>query len=241
VQANTAVATNGVSIVEAWHGIDLPPGLLMPKASALAIAKATKKLAGFGYSPNSATFWFEDGSFIKTQLFSERFPNYVSVIEGSDYWTLPEAFFAAVAAIAPFTEEGKIYFRQGRLVSAVNEEIASTYQLAGLPDNVGYSAKLLLFFQALITKVEFTENGGQDMLRFVGDRVRGAIAGLARPTEKLYVAETETATEPPPAFQTADDWSNPGFAQEQRDTSALGSAYSFIKVNKYASDDEIPF
>jgi hypothetical protein len=68
---NSMFSCNGQSVIfEYWHGIDLPPwGMALPKPFVQAIAKQTKKLTGFGFSERSVTMYFEDGAWIKTQLY----------------------------------------------------------------------------------------------------------------------------------------------------------------------------
>jgi len=65
------IATDRKFIMEAWHGVDLPPGLTLPKAFVGPLTKTKKTLAQFGFSNSSATFNFEDGSWLKTPTLSE--------------------------------------------------------------------------------------------------------------------------------------------------------------------------
>ena len=74
LQANSAVATDRVVAMEFWHGIDLPPNLVLPKLFAQAVLKTNKALSGFGFSDRSVTFWFEDGAWLKTQRYSDEYP-----------------------------------------------------------------------------------------------------------------------------------------------------------------------
>lgn len=179
LQSGSAVATNGAALLEHWHGIDLPP-VLIPKASAVAVAKASKTLTGFGFSPSSATFWFEDGSFIKTQLFAEQFPNYRAVIdaEGLNPWPLPDEFFKAVRAIESFSRNGIVYFKNGVLSSNEREEEASTYKIEGLPEGMGFNAKYLLMVEPSFKNVHFDEETSKAY--FFGENVRGVLSGIDR-------------------------------------------------------------
>ena len=58
LEANTITASNGHIIVQAWHGIDLPPRLVLPREFCAAVAKCGREIAGFGYSERSVTFLF---------------------------------------------------------------------------------------------------------------------------------------------------------------------------------------
>lgn len=194
LQANSAVATNGHALLEYWHGIDLPPGLLLPKASAQAIAKCAKPLVGFGFDQtkwSSATFYFDDGSWIKTQLFGERYPAFEQVlnIEGLNPWPVPPEFFAAVRAVESFSENGNVYFEDGAIASTSYSEQATTYKVEGLPERMGFNAKYLLMVEEAFKSAHF----GNNKVIFFGENMRGAIMGLDMGTE---VRQNVEAREP---------------------------------------------
>lgn len=189
LQSGSAVATNGHLLAEYWHGIDLPP-MLIPKASAVAIVKAGKALTGFGYSGSAATFWFEDDSFIKTQLFAEQFPNYQPLFncEGLNPWPVPEEFYKAVRSIESFSRSGIVYFENGVLASNEQETEASTYKIEGLPEGMGFNAKYLLMVESSFKNVHFDEASNKAF--FFGENVRGVLMGIDRNSATPYNGET---------------------------------------------------
>lgn len=197
LQGGSAVATNGAALLEYWHGIDLPPGLLIPKASAVAIAKTSKTLTGFGFSPSSATFWFEDGSFMKTQLFGEQYPHYRGILEadGLNPWPLPDEFFKAVRAIESFSRNGIVYFKNGVLSSNEREEEASTYKIEGLPEGMGFNAKYLLAVEHAFKNVHFDEEANKAY--FFSEGIRGVLMGIDKKAETSYDATNEDDNFPP--------------------------------------------
>src|SRR6266403_6010754 len=67
----SVIATNRRMIFEYWHGLDLPPNVPLPKQFVAALIKQKKNLSGFGFSRSSATFYFEDGCWLRTQLYSD--------------------------------------------------------------------------------------------------------------------------------------------------------------------------
>lgn len=190
LQSGSAVATNGHVLAEYWHGIDLPP-MLIPKASAVAILKAGKALTGFGYSGPSATFWFEDDSFIKTQLFAEQFPNYQPLFncEGLNPWPVPDEFYKAVRSIESFSRSGVVYFENGMLASNEQETEASTYKIEGLPEGMGFNAKLLLAVEHGFKNVHF--DAEKNKAYFFGENLRGVLMGIDRRSETAYNAEDD--------------------------------------------------
>lgn len=172
----SAVATNGFAILEYWHGLNLPP-MLLPKASAAAIVKAPGSLVGLGYSGPSATFWFDNGSFIKTQLYGERFPHYQGVFEASvDPWPLPDEFFKAVHAVESFSKNGVVYFDNGVISSRESQEEATTYIVEGLPDNMAFQAKYLISLEHAFKKAHFDLDGNK--VYCFGENIRGVLMAI---------------------------------------------------------------
>lgn len=179
LQAGSVVATNRTVILEYWHGIDLPPGLVIPKAAAQAIVKTDRNLSGFGFSHSSATFWFDDGSFIKTQLFSEQWPNVAAILNKNvNPWPLPDGFFDAVKAVASFTKTGNLYFTDTAMLSHPDKTDGANYEIEGLAAGQAYNGKLLLLCEPHMLNADFTSYNGQCF--FFGTNVRGAIAGITK-------------------------------------------------------------
>lgn len=201
LQGGSAVATNGHALLEYWHGIDLPPGMMIPKNSAVAIGKSSKTLTGFGFSQSSATFYFEDGSFIKTQLFGERYPAYEQVlnVEGLNPWPVPPEFFKAVRAVESFSENGNIYFEDGAMLSKAYRDEASTYKVEGLPERMGFNAKYLLLVEDAFKSAHF----GNNKVIFFGESMRGAIMGLDMGSEVRQ--NTEASNNPGTGYDDMDD------------------------------------
>ncbi len=180
LQANSAVATNGHILVEYWHGIDLPPDMLIPKEAVTAILKCGKSLTGFGYSGPSATFWFEDDSFIKTQLYNEHFVNYEHALQcdNSDLHEIPNEFFKAISVIKAFTRNGIVYLEEGQLSSNELETEATTYKIEGLPKGISFNCKYLLMIKSSFKKVNFDIK--ENKAFFFGDNVRGLLMGIEK-------------------------------------------------------------
>lgn len=110
VQDQSLIATNGQVVVEALHGITLPPNIILPKAAVLAISKAVKVLTGIGFGQGTATFYFDDGSWMRTQLFLETWPvvSHIFNVQVNPQ-EVPAGLFEAIAKVAPFSENGKAY------------------------------------------------------------------------------------------------------------------------------------
>lgn len=178
MQSGSLVATDGTIIFEYWHGIDLPP-LAIPKSLAQAIVKCSKKLVTFGFSNSSVTFYFEDGSWLRSQLYSESWPNTYEVLNiKSDPWPVPTDFFKALAAVAPFSQDGQVYFDSGVLRSHMADGIGASYEVNGLPKGPVHSIKQLNMIKPYAEKIDFFAQGPRSTcLVFFGQNLRGIIAG----------------------------------------------------------------
>ena len=172
LQANSTAATNGHVLLEYWHGIDLPPNILLPKPAVKAIVATDKKLVGFGFSDNSATFFFEDKSYIKTQLFQDTYPDISKVLDApSNPWPLPEGFYTAVDTLESFTETGLLYFGPASMRSHYDANEGASYEITGLPENAIFNAEYLQMIRPGFVKVDFQK----DRALFFAENMRGAI------------------------------------------------------------------
>lgn len=178
LQAGSIVGTNGHVLVEFWHGIDLPPGLLIPKAALQAITKTSKKLARFGFSPNSATFFFEDDSFIKTQLYSEPYPDYGRIFPASvNPWPLPEGFFEGIRKIQSLSDDKIAYFdAAGFTVKDAQKNQAGSYEIEGLKQGLAFNMEYLSIIEPIFKQVDFEAEPGKAV--FFGENARGALMGI---------------------------------------------------------------
>lgn len=183
LQANTMVGSNGAMLIETFHGIDLPPGIMVPRATALAISKCPKKLAQFGFSQNSVTFYYEDGSFIKSQLFSGQYPDYRAVFsDNCNYWPLPDGFFEGIKAIeafskastnaVEFTSEGmRVFAEDGRTESGA-------FEIEGLPPNRRFNIDFLKISMSVLHRIDLATDESALMFLSEDGNTRGVIKGL---------------------------------------------------------------
>lgn len=188
LNGQSVVTTDGKIIIEHWHGINLPI-IAIPKSIIPAILNNPKKLTQFGFSSTSVTFYFEDNSWVKSQLYAEPFPldtlnNILN--KNSNPSAIPVDFFKALDAIVAFSENGSVYFERDKLCSHRNIETGATFDVPGLPKGPIYTAKYLAMLRALADKIDFgvsangsvhSENHSGHLLFFFGKQCRGVVAG----------------------------------------------------------------
>lgn len=177
LNGRSVIASNRAIVFECWHGIDLPTGLSLPKAVIEPLVKSGKKLSKIGGSQSSVTFYFEDESWIKTQLFVKEWPDTGRILDRpSNPQPIPAGLWEALAAIAPFSPDGACYFQNGRLQSHLNANAGASYELQGAPDGLSFTIKQL----SLIKPHAKTIDWQKDVTFFFGDNIRGALAGRSK-------------------------------------------------------------
>lgn len=176
----SAISTNGYAMLEAWHGIDLPPAVIVPKVSAAILAKVAKPITKIGYSGRSITFWFDDDSWLKTQLYDDRWPDHKRVL---DIPTIPEplpaGFFEAVRALKDFGNE--IFFMDGALSTSLVAAQGANIEVEGVRAGPAFDLKALLLMENCNNRVDFYSV--KDKAFFFGENSRGVLMGIKKQQE----------------------------------------------------------
>jgi hypothetical protein len=179
MRANTIFATNGHVALEYWHGIDLPPGLTIPKIAINAIAKTTKKLTGFGFGPASVTFYFEDGAWIRTQIFSEVYPDVMNnAFRGlgpNDLNDVPPTLFAAIENVRHFSATSAVFLGPGIVKSHPADGVGADYPVEGLLGYCVMNGEYAKIIAPHAKKVQLNTDEETRPVIFFGDKVRGCL------------------------------------------------------------------
>lgn len=183
MNGQSVISTNRVMLMEKWHGLDLPPNIPLPKEFVKALVSVKKNLTGFGFSNCSATFYFEDGCWLRTQLYAEAWPDVSRILElKANLWSIDANFFKALSAVAPFSEDGQVYSDTNLLMSH-SENNGASYEVTGLPKGFVYPIKQLIMLKPFVKTIDWMANGIHDSsycLIAYGDNSRAIISGRAR-------------------------------------------------------------
>lgn len=184
MNGQTVISTNRVMLMEAWHGLDLPPNVPLPKQFVAALVKQKKDLVGFGFSNCSATFYFTDGCWLRTQLYSDEWPDVSSILNrNANLWSIDPQFFKSLEAVIPFSEDGNIYSDTNLLKSHADDGVGATFECNGVPKGFVYPAKQLMLMRPHAKRIDYMASGIHDSsycLVFEGDTCRGVISGRQR-------------------------------------------------------------
>jgi len=201
LEANTCTGTNGAAILQHWHGVNLPPAMVVSKLFAAAIAKQAKPLTGFGFSWNadqtqvsSVTFWFEGGAWIKTQCYADKWPDINAVLNVASVPTETNGeLFEAIEAVSHFNEDGYVTFAENKVMSHDNDGVGAQFPVKGLTGGKKFNGKLIKTVAPYASKIDLTSYA--DRAFFFGgtaeNPVRGAIMGLKAIVTEYDASEPE--------------------------------------------------
>jgi hypothetical protein len=172
----SVIATNGDIIFEAWHGCSSPHPVILPKLLVSALRRTKGKAVYLiGWSADSFTTFYPDGSWIKTHLQSDpAMPDLKGFLSlPAQFTPAPLGLWAAVERLAPFSGDGRIYFRANGVSTDRYETDGAINLCEGLPDGISFPIAALRIIAPFAEKLAF--NVTEQMTYFQGDKVRGAI------------------------------------------------------------------
>jgi hypothetical protein len=171
----TVIGSDGNLILEAFHGIGMP-NMLVPKTFITALQKNTKAISRMGFCEHSFTIWYEDGNWLKTQLYphTTELPDLYKFLNVETLPSaLPKNLFEVARHLQPFSDNGQIYFTEdgARVISGLTN---ATEAIKGVPPGICFSMKSILAIEKLAKTIHFNATPGASI--FFGDNIRGAIS-----------------------------------------------------------------
>lgn len=174
---NRMVGTNGLVIVDAFHGYDMPPGLIIPMTFVKEVARVDAKLIRFGFSADSLTFYFDNGAWIRTQLYQEQYPDVSRILDPlimTGCTDIPPEFFNAVAAVAPFSDTRLVIIDNNQIRSHRETNIGAQHQCEGLPyETIMVNAEFMTKLKPFVSKLDASTY--PNMVVFLGEDVRAVL------------------------------------------------------------------
>jgi len=180
---SSLVGTNGMAMVEAFHGNAMPPSLIIPMAFVQAVAKVDPAITGFGYTgQESLTIYFDTGAWIKTQLYQEAYPDvnkYLATLDMRGCTDIPPGFFDAIAAVVPFSPVSNVVIDRDQIRSHDDNSLGAQHQCEGLPyDMLKFNGDYILKLKAYMTKMDMMTHA--NFMLMLGDTERALITKITR-------------------------------------------------------------
>lgn len=168
----TVKATNSQILVEWFHGLNTPDYWVLPASSVDALCKIDKKLVGLGFSGRSATFYFDDESWLRTQLFEDKWPNTETLwalSSTTESKPILDKFFDSVSTLSAFSENGFVEFNENLLTVLGSQKAdKAEIELEGLEKGPTVKIKNLMLVSKIAKTMQFTD---RKMYMF-GDKCR---------------------------------------------------------------------
>ena len=180
LEAHVCTGTDRKVMMQYWHGVDLPPELVIPKIFINAVVKTSSPIVGFGYTPErSVTLWFEDGSWLKTLLYADKWPDVFNILNVESFpQAINENFFKGVEALQNFVEDDCIYFCENLLQSNLSQEQGAQFDVPGLQAGKIFSASQLKDIAPFAKTMDYTTF--VDRAMFFGENMRGCLTSIAK-------------------------------------------------------------
>jgi len=173
----SAFATNNIIVAEYWLGHEVPD-INLPVSAINELLRIKEEPIDIWLDENTATFFFEGDRWMRTQLLGPEWPD-VSQMLNSDMelYPFPENFFDTVEKLVPFVEEdGRVFFRAGRITTSPEEGAGASVEFDGLPDFGAYHYKHLMSLRDVVTEINFTTH--PKPCPFRGSNLRGIFLGM---------------------------------------------------------------
>lgn len=232
LEGNQVTSTNRQIIIQYWHGVDLPPNIVIPKIFAMAVAKQTKPIVGFGfqwYDANTCdkvshlTFYFDGGAWISTVCYADLWPDMSRVLNVQSFPVdVPAGLFDGIGAVYDFNDKGYVTFADGKVQSHASNLEGAQYDVAGLQAGKQFGAKAILKIAPFVKAIDYT-TFPQKAMFFGGEPghgIRGAIAAIVESSEGPPVQQIKPQEE-----INANDASDTGDTGEENRDEESGASW----------------
>ncbi len=154
----TFVGTNLVAIIEVAHKNHIPPGLVIPQRFFDLLQKVDIPIVGFGYSERTFTAWFENGAWLRTQLYKDPWPDISELLNrsaGMAQTPITSKLAEAVETVASFSSDSRVYVNDSKVSSHVTEGVGATFHCPGAGGPVSFNAKSFLTIAPYVGMIAF--------------------------------------------------------------------------------------
>lgn len=180
LRGQSAFATNNVCLIEYWLGIPIPFVVNVPRAAIKEMLRVDEAPTYLQLEPNSITFHYSDGRWIRSQLLSTDWPDLSRILDHHcNPLPIDPSLFIALEKLGNNADgEKRVYISDGlaRTHKEGSEEGAA-YEIDGPRFTGVYSIHMLSLLNGVATLADFNRYPDNPTL-FFGDMLRGAIIGM---------------------------------------------------------------
>lgn len=179
LRGQSALSTNNIIIAEYWTGVSFPRDVNIPRAAIKELLRINQQPTAVQLADTSITFHFEDGKWLRSQLFESAWPDFVKLLDcQSNPLPIPTEFALGLTTVKHFVDKlGRVWFNGDGVISTAPEgEEGASYVIDGFNHTGIYNVEMLIKLASCAHKVDWTAYPKPCM--FFGDRLRGAIVGM---------------------------------------------------------------
>ena len=176
---DSAIGTDGGTILEAYHGMGLPGPFLVPTEFAIAVEKVKHKPTHIGWSDATLTVWYGPNCWLRTNIYTDSYPDtdvmFARMLShNAELRPIPTEMLGALMRIKPFLEDDTITLWAG----GFNTKFDGTGASSHFDHHLIVPQPLLLPFATMVYAATWGQwlSFSKDGMYWYGQRVRGATA-----------------------------------------------------------------
>ena len=177
-RGHSLIATNNIIIVEHWVPEAFPVVINVPQVAIQELLRIGETPTGIQVSDRSITFHFEGERWLKSILYDLSWPDIDKILDvENNAEPVPPGFWDCLDRLTAFTDDlERVFFKPGKITTAVEEETGASVAFEGLPDKGCYNIKQLKLLESIVKKIDLSRHPQPCI--FYGERLRGAIIGM---------------------------------------------------------------
>lgn len=186
VRDGCVYATNNHILVQRWLGVAFPRNIILPAVTVDLLAKLKIEPTRILCAPNSITFFFGEGAYLRSALLTSPPPDLAQIVEATHSWYTPDDFALvditeACATVVEATD-AKHVFVERKQVTAIDGDTTAqvTIDCPASPEVGGalFAWRDLKLALPAATRGAAFHKMPERHGAFLGDRMRGVIIGL---------------------------------------------------------------
>lgn len=178
LRGQSAYATNNVVLVEYWTGYPFPLSLNIPATTIAEMVRIGQEPVRMQVTEQSVTFFYENGCWLKTLLYSTEWPDLSKILDKESKQTpIPDDFIQSLRNIQPFVSKLRQVILSKGVVSTEPDLDLGTNCETDFGEIGGiFNIDYLIDVVELASSIDLTSYPAPSI--FYGDKVRGALIGM---------------------------------------------------------------
>lgn len=186
LDGQSAFATNNIIICEYWVGSKFPVLCNVPAMAVKEMIRINEPPTHAQCTENSITFHYEGDRWIRSQLFTAKWPDVSKILDvHANTKPVPDELAPCLETLKPFTSElGEIYLLGNKVRTHLNEEEGAEVEVRNLNSKGILSLGMLNLVLGVAEEIDFSSLPRPAI--FSGKLLRGAIIGMQIQEEIVY-------------------------------------------------------